>query len=122
MPFVSIDHFADLAVSRCRELQKRLGDAVVEVLNLPPSQVRVFTRAVSREEVYMADGQTENGLPVIRVEYVGAIALERKRRLVAALAEVAAAVLEVPVARVRTILFEQEPTDWARGTNLVVDE
>lgn len=121
MPFVSVDHFAGLDQARRTELQRRMAAVVMEVFRVPPSSVRVFTRAFDPADVYMADGDTESGLPVIRVEFLPGRTLEQKRELVRGLAHAAAELTGVPVGSVRIILFEKDRHDWARGDQLVAD-
>ncbi len=121
MPFVSVDHAAGLSDSDRLELQKRMAEVVMKEFNAPPANVRIYTRAFDPVAVYVADGDHESGLPLIRVEYLPGRTQEMKRALVRGLARVAAEVLQVPVDRVRTILYEKEQTDWARGDIMVAD-
>lgn len=121
MPFVTVDHFAGLDGETRRRLQARMAEVVMDAFQAPPGNVRVFTRAIDPADVYTADGVTENGLPVIRAEFLPGRTLEQKRALARGLAHAAADVLQVPVGRIRTILFEKERHDWARGDRLVAD-
>ncbi|MFZ5823705.1 MAG: tautomerase family protein [Bacillota bacterium] len=121
MPFVSVDHFAGLDDTVRRRLQVRLAEVVMEAYQVPPGSVRVYTRAFDPADVYMANGETESGLPIIRVEYVSGRSLDQKRALVHGLAHAAAELLQIPVSRIRTILMEQETQNWARGDQLVAD-
>lgn len=121
MPFVSVDHFAGLDDSSRRRLQVRMAEVVIEAFQVPAASVRVFTRAVDPADVYTADGDTESGLPVIRVEFLPGRTLDKKRALARGLAHAAAEILHVPVGRIRTILFEKEREDWARGGQLIAD-
>lgn len=121
MPFVTVDHFAGLSQDTRRQLQVRMAKVIMEVFEVPPSNARVYTRAFDPADVYLADGNTEACLPVIRAEFLPGRNLEQKRALAHGLAHVAAEVLQVPVARIRTVLYEKEPHDWARGDRLVVD-
>lgn len=121
MPFVTVDHFAGLPGEEQRELQVRLAKVVMEAFGVGPSSVRVYTRAFDPAAVYMADGETEAGLPVIRVEFLPGRNLDQKRVLVHGLAHAAADVLRIPVERLRIILYEKEKHDWGRGDLLVAD-
>ena len=121
MPFVLVDHFAGLEETVRRRLQVRLAEVVMEAYQVPPGSVRVYTRAFDPADVYMANGETESGLPIIRVEYVSGRSLDQKRALVQGLAHAAAEILQIPVSRIRTILMEQETQNWARGDQLVAD-
>jgi|GEM_PF-3317488 len=121
MPFVSIDHAPGLSDADRRQLQTRLADVVMKSFNAPPASVRVYTRTFDPATTYVADGDHESGLPVIRVEFLPGRNQEQKRALVHGLAHAAAEVLAVPVDRVRTILYEKERTDWARGDTMVAD-
>jgi 4-oxalocrotonate tautomerase len=115
MPFVTIDHFAGISEHQRQQLHVRLAGVVMETFGAPPANVRVFTRAIDRADVYMGDNNTDAALPIIRVEFITGRGDEQKQALVHGLAHVAAEVLAIPVDTVRTILFDQALTDWARG-------
>lgn len=115
MPFVTVDHPVGLSPKDRTLLQERLAKVVMETFGAPPGNVRVFTRAFEPGEVYVASGQTSTGLPVIRVEFLPGRTLEQKRALFHDMAHVAAEVFRVPVEQIRTILYEKERQDWARG-------
>jgi phenylpyruvate tautomerase PptA (4-oxalocrotonate tautomerase family) len=121
MPFVTVDHVANLSDADRRRLQVRMAEVVMEAFAAPPSNVRVYTRAFNPADVYLADGSTDGGLPVIRLEFLPGRSLDQKRAVVRGLAHVAAEVLQVPVGQIRIILNEKDTCDWARGDRLVVD-
>lgn len=121
MPFVTIDYFANQAGVDRSQLQSRLAAAVVEGFSAPLSSVRVYSRPVDPADVYVGEGDTETGLPVIRMEFLPGRTLDQKRAVAQALARAAAEVLQVPVERIRTILYEKAREDWARGERLVAD-
>lgn len=121
MPFITIDYLAGIGARERRTLQERLAAVVLEHFAAPASNVRVFTRAIDPSDLYVADGSHSAGLPVIRAEFLPGRTLQQKRALAHGLAHVAAEVLQVPVGQIRTVLYEKERQDWARGDTLVAD-
>ncbi|WP_043713096.1 tautomerase family protein [Symbiobacterium thermophilum] len=115
MPFVTVDHFAGVDPQVRRLLQQRVAQVVVETLGAPPENVRVFTRAFSPEDAYRGDGDAAAALPMIRVELMSGRPLELKRRLMVALARTVAETLEVDVAQIRTVMYENEPYHFCFG-------
>jgi 4-oxalocrotonate tautomerase len=121
MPFITVDHFAGLPETDRQELQRRMAEAVMLHFKAPASNVRIFTRAFEPANVYVASGEWETGLPVIRAEFLPGRNLEQKRALVQSLAQITAEVLKIDVDLIRTILYERDRTEWARGDKLVAD-
>ncbi|MFZ5815978.1 MAG: tautomerase family protein [Bacillota bacterium] len=121
MPVVTVDYAAGLHEADRHRMQVCMAEAVMQAFQAPPHTVRVLTRAVDPGDVYMADGHHHFGLPVIRVEFLPGRNLDQKRALVKALTHAAAEILNVPLERVRTILYEKAREDWARGDELVAD-
>jgi phenylpyruvate tautomerase PptA (4-oxalocrotonate tautomerase family) len=122
MPFVTVDHAPGISDGQRLDLQQRLARVVMETFDAPPGNVRVFTRAIDPATIYMGDGRTDLALPIIRVEFITGRNVHQKRALVKGLAEVAADVLQIPVDQVRTVLFDQPLTEWARGARLMADQ
>lgn len=121
MPFITVDHFAGLAPADRRRLQERLAAVVMEAFGAPAANVRIYTRALNPADVYLGDGAHETGLPVIRAEFLPGRTLEQKRALVKGLALVVSDVFQVQTDHIRTVLYEREREQWARGETLVAD-
>jgi phenylpyruvate tautomerase PptA (4-oxalocrotonate tautomerase family) len=121
MPFVTVDHFVGVSPVERQELQRRMATVVMERFGSPAASVRVFTRAFDPADVYVGEGEAAIAFPVIRVEFLPGRTVEQKRGLVVGLAHEAAEVLGVPVAQVRTILYERSLTEWARGDIMMAD-
>lgn len=121
MPFVTVDHAAGISQDQKRALQASLTAAVVEAFGSVPGSVRVYTRAIDPDDVYCGDGNHTAGLPVIRAEFLEGRSFEQKKALIAALARAAAGALEVPVAQIRTILFDKLRKEWGRGESSMAD-
>jgi 4-oxalocrotonate tautomerase len=119
MPFVTIDYPKSAPVSARRQLQEGLAKVVLETLLVSVNNVRIYTRQIDQEDVYLANDQHDQGLPIIRVEFLEGRTPDQKRALVHGLAHAAADVLGVSVLQIRTILFERQATEWARGDRMV---
>lgn len=121
MPFVTIDHAAGITPEQKRSLQEGLMAAVIEAFGSAPGSVRVFTRAIDPSDVFCGDGTHGVGLPVIRAEFLEGRTFEQKSLLIAGLARAAAGALGIPVAQVRTILFDKLRKEWGRGEASMAD-
>jgi phenylpyruvate tautomerase PptA (4-oxalocrotonate tautomerase family) len=121
MPFISVDHFVGPDPALRRELQEKLAAVVTQHFEAPPGNVRVFTRAFDPADVYVTGGNHDSGLPIIRAEFLPGRNLDQKRALVRDLARTTAEVLHVPLAQIRTVLYEREREEWARGDVMMAD-
>lgn len=119
MPFVTVDYFAGITDEQRRQLQERLAASVTEAFAAPAHSVRVFCRPFDPANVYSADGNHGATLPVIRVEFLPGRTAAQKKALLQKLGPACAEVLNIPVAQVRSILFEKKRHDWARGAEPV---
>lgn len=121
MPFVTVDYLAGPGPDQKRRLQQQVARVVMEIMDAPATNVRVFLRSFDSADVYCADENHEVGLPVIRAEFLEGRSYAQKQALAAGLARAAAESLAVPVERIRTILYERAKTEWARGADMVAD-